>query len=471
MQAHTVAVDRLDEAATRVFRDALRGQLLRPGEPGYDQARTVHNGLIDRSPAVIARCAGVGDVMEALAFARDHGLPIAVRGGGHSVAGNAVCDHGLVIDLSAMKGLWIDPAARTIRAEAGLTWGEINQDLQRFGLAAAGGYVSTTGVGGLTLGGGLGWLVRKHGLACDNLLSADVLTADGELVHASADQNPELFWGLRGGGGNFGIVTSFEFRVYPVGIAIAGLLMHPLERAADVFRFWRDWAPGTPPELTTGAMLLTAPPAPFVPPEHQGAPMLGIAVVWAGPAEQGEATLRPLREFAAAAVDIVGPMPYSAAQMMADDLWPRGACNRWKSAFMPEVPDAAIDTAVRHFHSTPTPLTCLLIEHVGDGAVNAVDSRATAFSRRSAPFNFLITAQWDTPSDADHALEWTRETWDAMQPHLASEGYLNYIGDEGADRVRDAYGAETHDRLVALKNRYDPGNVFRLNQNIRPTAR
>jgi len=471
MQAHTDTAATLDQAASQALAAGLRGEVLRPGDAAYDQARAVHNGLIDRSPAVICRCAGVGDVIEALAFGREQRLPIAVRGGGHSVAGNGVCDDGLVIDLSAMKGLWIDPASRTIRAEAGLTWGEINVDLQRFGLAAAGGYVSTTGIGGLTLGGGLGWLVRKHGLACDNLLSADVVTADGALVHASADENPDLFWGLRGGGGNFGIATSFEFRVHPVGIAVAGLLMHPLERAQDVLRFWRDWVPGTPPELTTGSMLLTAPPAPFVPPEHQGTPMLGIAVVWAGSPEQGAATLKPLREFAPAAVDIIGPMAYSDAQMMADDLWPRGACNWWKSAFMPEVSDVAIDTAVQRFHSTPTPLTCVLIEHVGHGAMNAVDGHATAFPQRSSPFNFLITTQWDAPAAADGAREWTHDTWDAMRPHVAAQPYLNYIGDEGADRVRDAYGAATHERLVALKDRYDPHNLFRLNQNIQPTGR
>src|SRR3954470_17661259 len=390
---HTV----LGAGTVAEFEQAMRGQVLRPSDDGYDAARAIWNGAHDGRPALIARCAGVADVMRAVELARSENLLVAVRGGGHSIPGFSTCDDGLLIDLSGMQAVHVDPMRRTARVEAGATWNVFDREAQACGLATTGGLVSSTGVAGFTLGGGIGWLMRKHGLACDNLISADVVTADGELVHASADQNAELFWGLRGGGGNFGIVTSFEFRVHPVGIAIAGLLMHRLERAHDVFKFWRDWAPGTPPELTTGAMLLTAPPAPFVPPEHQGAPMLGIAVVWAGPAEQGEATLRPLREFSSPAVDIIGPMPYSAAQMMADDLWPRGACNRWKSAFMPEVPDAAIDTAVRHFHATPTPLTCLLIEHVGDGAVNAVDSRATAFSRRSAPFNFLITAQWDTP--------------------------------------------------------------------------
>jgi FAD/FMN-containing dehydrogenase len=472
MQAHTVAATSpLDESVVDALRVGFRGQLLQPGDVGYDEARAVHNGLIDRSPALIARCAGVGDVIEALSFGRTQGLAIAVRGGGHNVTGNAVCDAGLVIDLSSMKGLWIDPASRTIRAEAGLTWGEINQDLQRFGLAAAGGYVSTTGVGGLTLGGGLGWLVRKHGLACDNLLSADVITADGELAHASADENADLFWGLRGGGGNFGIVTSFEFRVHPAGVSLAGLLLHPLARAGEVLAFWRDWARSTPQELTSGAMLLTAPPAPFVPPELQGTPMLAIAVVWVGPLEEGEVALRPLRGSAPPAVDIIGPMPYSAAQTMADDLWPRGACNWWKSGFMHEVHDAAIDTAIEHFGSTPTPLTCLLMEHIGDGALNAVGTPGTAFAQRSEPFNFLITTQWDAPADAQHALDWTRMTWDAMRPHLADSAYLNYIGDEGDDRIRAAYGHENHDRLVALKDRYDPDNVFRLNQNIRPTSR
>ncbi|WP_431676251.1 FAD-binding oxidoreductase [Kitasatospora sp. KL5] len=460
----------IDEAAVREFEEGVRGVLIRPGDAEYDSARQVHNAMIDRKPALIARCAGVGDVIDAIRFARAADLPVAVRAGGHNVTGRAVCNDGIVIDLGAMRGIRIDPSARTVRVEAGLTWGEVNHDLQHFGLAAAGGFVSTTGVAGLTLGGGLGWLVRKHGLACDNLLSADMVTADGRFLTASGEENEDLFWALRGGGGNFGVVTSFEFRVHPVGTALAGLLVHPIARAPEVLRFWRDYAAQAPEELTDGFLLFTAPPAPFIPEATRGAPVVGVYAVYAGDPGRGESVLRPLREFGPPVADIIQPMPYSAAQTMADWMWPRGLWNYWKSGFLAGLGDEAIDAIVEGFATAPSPMTTALVEHNGDGALNRVAPDATAFGHRDWSFNFLATSLWPNPADTDANIAWTRAYWDAVRPFTTGGVYINYLGAEGEDRVRAAYGAD-YDRLVAVKDAYDPENVFRLNQNIAPTGR
>jgi FAD/FMN-containing dehydrogenase len=457
----------LDATDVAHFEDSLRGELIRPGDAGYDEARTVFNALIDRWPALIARCAGAADVIKALNFGRTRNLPLSVRGGGHSVAGNAVCEGGLVIDLSAMKGLRIDPDSRTIRAEAGLTWGEVNHDLQSFGLAAAGGYVSTTGISGLTLGGGLGWLARKHGLACDNLRSADVVTAEGELVRASPSENDDLFWGLRGGGGNFGIVTSFEFDVYPAGIVPAGLVVHPLAAARDVLRCWRDYASSTPDELTSGAVLATAPAAPFIPREAHGAPIVAVFAVYAGKIEQGEQVLRPLRQFGPPLADLIQPMTYSAVQTMADIVWPPGSLNYWKSAFIEDLSDAAIDTAVDFYAKAPSPLDTIVFDHYGNGALGRIPADATAFAQRRFPFNLLVTALWGDPGQTGANITWTRELYQAMRPHLSDASYLNYFGDEGHERITAFYG-RNYERLLALKRKYDPTNLFRLNQNIAP---
>jgi FAD/FMN-containing dehydrogenase len=463
-----LATEPIAATAVEEFETRLRGELLRPAGPEYDAARRVFNAMIDRRPAFIARCAGVADVMESVKFARSHNLLAAVRGGGHNVTGNAVCDDGLVIDLTPMKGVWIDPAARVARVQAGLTWAEVNHDLQPFGLAATGGFVGTTGVAGLTLGGGLGWLVRKHGLACDNLLSVDLVTADGEFLRASATENADLFWGLRGGGGNFGVATSFEFRVHPVGVALAGLVIHPLDRAADAIRFWRDYARTAPEEFTSGAILMTAPPAPFVPAEAKGQPVVAIGGVYAGALDAGESALRPLREFASPVADIFQPMPYSAAQTMADALWPPGYLNYWKSSFLEALPDDAIDTILEHFAGVPSPLTSVILEHNGDGALERVGADESAFGHRDWTHNLLIPSLWADPADTERNVDWTRSLFEAMEPFRPNAVYLNYLDSEGDERVREAYGPAKYERLVSLKNAYDPTNFFRLNQNIPP---
>lgn len=458
----------IEEAAVNQLKTALRGQLIRAGDEGYDQTRRVHNAMIDRRPAMIARCTGATDVIECVRFAREHQLLVSVRAAGHNVVGSAICDGGLVIDLSGMKGLRIDPQARTARVEGGVTWGELNHDLQLFGLAAPGGFVSTTGVAGLTLGGGLGWLVRKHGLALDNLLSVDLVTANGQLLTANVTEHSDLFWGVRGAGGNFGVVTSFEFRVHPAGTVLAGLVIHPITRAKEALQFWREYEATAPEEMTNGALLFSAPPAPFLPEAAHGTPVVGIGGVYAGPIDAGEQALRPLRRFGTPAADTFQPMPYSAAQTMADFLWPAGLHSYWKSSFIKEFSDAAIETILACYATKPSPLTVVVIEHNGDGAMSRVGEQETAFGHRRWPYNFLVTSMWTDPAASETNIRWTREFWEAMRPFLADAVYVNYLGEENAERVQAAYGAEKYGRLVALKNKYDPTNFFRSNQNIKP---
>jgi len=457
----------ISESTLQEFRTGLRGQLLLPKDVGYDEARQIHNAMIDKRPAMIVRCAGVADVIAAVNFARKNELLLAVRGAGHNVAGTSLCDDGMVIDLTQMKGVRGDPAARTARVEAGATWGELNHELQVFGLAATGGYVGTTGVSGLTLGGGLGWLVRKHGLALDNLLSVDLVTADGRLVTASSTDNEDLFWGVRGGGGNFGIVTSFEFKVHPAGVVLAGLVLHPLSRGAETLRFWRDYERTAPEELTNGALLFHPPADLPVPDVLHKEGIVGLGGVYCGSLEVGEHVLRPLRGFGPPAADIFQPMPYSAAQAMADFLWPAGRYNYWKSGFLKGLGDGAIDTILASYARVPSLRTVVVLEHNGDGAMNRVSDDETAFAHRQWPYNFLVMSAWTSPAESDANIRWTREIWEAMQPFLAEAVYVNYLGDEGEDRVRAAYGSK-YGRLVALKTKYDPTNFFRTNQNIRP---
>jgi FAD/FMN-containing dehydrogenase len=401
----------------------------------------------------------VADVLAAVRFARANGLLVSVRAGGHNVAGNAVCDDGLMIDVSPMKGVRVDPAARTVQAQAGVTWGDLDVETQAFGLATTGGVISTTGIAGLTLGGGVGWLNGRFGLACDNLIAADVVTADGQLVRASERDNADLFWGLRGGGGNFGIVTSFEYRLHPLGTTVlSGPTFHPAARAREVLRFYREFSAGEPDELTTYAGLLTGP---------DGTPLVGVVPCYAGPPEQGEKLVERLRRFGPPAVDMVGPMPYLAVQRMFNDAFPPHRYNYWKSSLTPEISDALIDTLVEHMARVPSPHTAVMLEHY-HGAYARPAPTATAYAQRRDTYDVVIIANWTSPADTDKNVAWARSLFTAVQPQVSQAGYVNFLDrDDGADRVRAAYG-DNYDRLVALKRKYDPQNFFRMNQNIRP---
>jgi FAD/FMN-containing dehydrogenase len=456
---------------TAVLSEQLRGSLVRPGDDDYDAARSVWNGMIDRRPAVVVRCAGAADVIAGLRFAREHDLVVAVRGGAHNVAGFGTCDDGVVLDLSPMKGIRVDPRSATVRAQGGLVWGELDHETQAFGLATTGGLVSSTGVGGFTLGGGIGWLMRRHGLACDNLLAADVVTADGRLVSASAVENEELFWGLRGGGGNFGVVTSFEFRLHPVGpIVFGGALLYELDRAHELLRFYREWTPTLPDELTTMVAFLTAPPLPFLPERLHGAKMVAIALCWIGAPDEGEAAIAPLRAFGQPDGEHVGPLPYRILQSMFDASAPRGMHNYWKSEFLAELEDGAIDAAVAGIEGFTSPLSVLHIHHV-EGAVARAPADATAIGRRDSRYIVNTIGMWPDPAIREGEIANVRATARALRGFSPGGAYLNFLdADEGDARIRAAYGDAKYERLVALKNRYDPDNVFRLNQNIRPSA-
>jgi FAD/FMN-containing dehydrogenase len=450
---------RLDDTAIGDLRAGLRGQLLQPGHAGYDAARTIDNAMIDRRPALIARCAGVADVMAAVRFARKHDVLVSVRAGGHNVAGNAVCDGGLMIDVSPMKGIRIDLGARTGQAQAGVTWGDFDAESQAFGLATTGGVISTTGIAGLTLGGGVGWLNGRFGLACDNLISADVVTADGRFLRASEQDNADLFWGLRGGGGNFGIVTSFEYRLHPLGpMVLSGPVFHPAARARDVLRFYREFSASEPDELTTYAGLLTGP---------DGTPLVGIVPCYAGPPEQGEKLVERLHKFGPPVVDMIGPMPYVAVQRMFNDAFPPGRYSYWKSSLAPQITDQLIDAVVEHMARVPSPHSAVMLEHY-HGAYGRPAPTATAYSHRRSTYDVVIIANWTNPADHERNIAWARELFAAVQPQVSQAVYVNFLDrDDGAERIRAAYG-DNYDRLVALKRTYDPTNFFRMNQNVRP---
>ena len=454
----------------RQLKTRLRCEVLAPGDEGYDAARVVFNASIDRRPALIVRCLSPDDVSQAVVFARQRNLLLSVRGTGHNVAGFAVCDDGLVIDLSRMKGVSVETASRTFRAGAGCNWGEVNDALQPHGLAATGGFVSVTGVSGLTLGGGLGWLVRKYGLALDNLLSAEVVLADGQIVAASAHENEDLFWAIRGGGGNFGVVTSFEFRAHPVGTVLAGIVLHPAAAAAPVLRRWRDLELVAPIESNQGALLFTFADDPSAPPPLRGAALAGLGGVYAGAVEEGEKVLRPLREYGPPLADLFQPMPYNAAQRMADFLWPPGLHAYWKSSYLTALSDGAIDVIAAFFAKVPSTRTVIVLEHNGDSVWDRVPDADTAFGSRGWPYNFVVTSAWSDPKDAPRNIAWTREFFDAMRPFAARGAYVNYLGgDEGVAGLEAAYGAKLA-RLSTLKTKFDPTNLFRMNQNIAPAS-
>jgi FAD/FMN-containing dehydrogenase len=466
-----IAAPFLDEGAVRDLRVGFNGQVLGPADDAYEEARKVWNGAIDRRPALIARCAGVADVVGAVRFARANDLLVAVRGGGHNVAGSAVCDGGVVIDLSPMKEIRVDAPARRAWAEPGVLWGEFDRATQAFGLATTGGIVTHTGIAGLTLGGGIGWLMRKHGLTIDNLAAVEVVTADGTLLRASEDENPDLFWGVRGGGGNFGIVTSFEYRLHPVGpTVLAGPVFYPLGQAQEVLRFYRDFIASAPDELTTILNLRRAPTAPFLPEAVHGTPVIAVNVCYAGSIDAGERLLRPLRTFGSPLVDLIAPKPYLAHQAMFDATVPHGWHYYWKSWEAPALDDDVAEILVAHAAAVTSPLSYCIIFQLG-GAIGRVDEAATAYGRRDMGYNININAVW-TPADpapAQH-VGWARDFWSALEPFAPGGVYVNFLGDEGDERVKAAYGPEKYARLVELKNRYDPTNVFHLNQNIRPTG-
>ncbi|MFW6201888.1 MAG: FAD-binding oxidoreductase [Gemmatimonadota bacterium] len=462
----------VDAAAVHELEDRLRGPVLRAGDEGYDEARRIWNAMIDKRPALIARCTGAADVIDALRWSREHDLLVSVRGGGHNVAGNALCDGGLTMDLSGLRSVHVDPAARTARAEPGVTLGDIDRETQAFGLAVPTGIVSMTGIAGLTLGGGFGWLSRKHGLTCDNLRSADVVTAEGELLRASADERPELFWGLRGGGGNFGIVTSFEYELHELGPEVAaGLVLYPMARAPDVLRFYREFAASGPDELGLLAVLRLAPPAPFLPESVHGQPIVGIAACYAGPVDEGMRVLDPITERLGQPLGGgFGPRPFRAHQAMFDSGQVPGNQQYWKSEYLARLSDDAIETAIGFAERLTSPITGVLIFQLA-GAIARVGEEETAVSHRDAEFVLAINSGWSDAADSDRQIEWTRDFHAAMQPFSTGGVYVNFLSrDEGEDRVRAAYGDEKHRRLVELKNRFDPENVFRVNQNIRPTV-
>lgn len=458
---------KLDETALGELEGSFRGQLVRSEHAAYDEHRKIWNGSISRFPALIARCAGVADVIAAVKFARQTGLEVAVRGGGHSFPGLSVCDGGIVIDLGLMKGIRVDPEAGTARAQAGVLWGELDRETQMFGLATTGGIVTHTGVAGLTLGGGIGWLQRKHGLTIDQLLAVDLVTADGEFVKASETENPDLFWGVRGGGGNFGIVTEFEFRLNPVGpIVLAGPVFWPMKESPKVLRFYRDWIADAPDELMTIVVHRKAPPLPFVPPELHGEPVVAVACCYAGPVEEGEKVARPLKGFGSPVLDLCVPKPYLDHQAMFDPSFPHGWWYYIRSCDVTELSDEVIDITVDHSLRISSPLTNFPIWQLG-GAIARVGEDETAFGGRTAGHTFNIAAATATAEGFDEERDWVRSFSSALEPHHTSV-YVNFLMDEGEERIRQAYGAEKYDRLKALKRRYDPDNFFRLNQNIPP---
>jgi hypothetical protein len=448
----------IPEPALQKLRESRRGQSFCPGEQGYDAARTVPNAMIDRRPAIIARCVGPADVIACVRFAREHNVLVAVRGGGHSVAGKSVCEGGLMIDLSAMKGIRVDPSRRTVRAEAGLTLGEFDRETQAFGLATTLGTVSRTGISGLTLGAGWGHLHGKYGLALDNVISLDVVTADGRLLTANASENEDLFWGLRGSGGNLGIVTSLEYSLHQVGQVLGGAVFHPAIKAKDLLHFFRDWADKIPDELVIQCASVTLPDA---------GPVFGIAACYHGELSEGEKVLKPLRSFGKPVADLFDVLSYVQLQSLFDPFFPPGRLTYVKSNFVNSLSDEAIETLAAYAGKSPSPYSFApALEH-WHGAATRVGVADTAFPHRQNNYNFMVWSNWESPSDSEKNIQWTRECWSAMKPFLISSSYGNYVSDEGEAIAREAYGAN-YDRLVILKNKYDPTNFLRMNHNIKP---
>ena len=452
----------LDAERVETLRGAFSGTVLTPDDESYDDVRRVHNGLIDRHPALIARCLGTADIADAIRFAGDNGLEITVRGGGHNVAGRAVADGAVMIDLSLMKGMYVDQDARTVRAQGGVLWGELNRETAVHGLAVTGGVISTTGIAGLTLGGGLGWLMPKYGLAIDNLLSVDIVTADGEAITASTGENPDLFWAVRGGGGNFGVATSFEYQLHPVRTVVGGLVAHPFPAARDLLRFVREFAQELPDELMIAAGLVHAP-------DGSGVKLAAVVVCHCGAEEQANEDLKPLLEFGEPAMIDVGPMPYPVLNTILDAAFPKEALNYWKSSFLRDLEDDLIDLMTASFEVAPSPMSSVLLEHF-HGAVSRIGETATAWPHRTPGFNLVITGEWVDPAATDENVAWVRSLYSELEPYVSGRRYVNYLdADEGDDAVQSAFGPN-YERLVKIKATYDPENVFRHNQNIPPAG-
>ena len=447
-------------AAITELAPSFAGRLIPPSDLSFNTARMVHNGLIDKHPALVAQCRGIADIVDAVRLGRRLGLEIAVRGGGHNVAGRGTSDGGLVIDLSLMKGIHVDPKQRTARAEGGALWRDFNRETQVYGLATTGGVIGSTGVAGLTLGGGLGWLMSKHGMALDNLISVDLVLADGKVVRASEDENPDLFWAVRGGGGNFGVAASFEFRLHPVGpMVTAGLVAHPVARAREVLHFFRTVTASVPDDMMLFGGLLTA--------EDGVTKIAAMIGVHFGPTSEAEAAMRPVKAFGQPILDAIGPMPFSTFATMLDGGFPRGARNYWKSHFMEQLTDDAIDAIVERFEHCPSPMSAILLEHF-HGAVTRVPATATAYALRSPGYNLVVLSQWKESSDDGRGLAWGRESYAAFQPFVGQKRYLNYLGDDEGDQALTAAYGPNLSRLRELKKKFDPENVFRVNVNIRP---
>jgi len=455
-------------AAVDDFRSTLRGELIRPGDAGYEEARKVYNAMHDRKPAVVVRCVDAGDVIAAVNFAREFGGDLSVRGGSHSAPGFGTNDGGVVIDLSPLKGIRVDPRARIARAEGGCTWADFNHATHAFGLASTGGIVSTTGISGLTLGGGIGYLARGCGLALDNLLSADVVTADGQFLVASESENEDLFWALRGGGGNFGVVTSLEYGLHPIKDILAGVFVFPLERARELFEFFREYIETAPEELGAFPAYLVAPPLPFLPEKEHGKTFCGIVACWAGPLDKGEQALAPIREVAPTVGEMVAPMPYPAINALFDELLPPGLQQYWKGSFAGELTDGAIEAHLKFGPEIPT-VNCAMHIYPINGACHRVSPDATAFAYRDATFATVIAGAWPDPADNEKNVKWVRDYYKALEPHSAAGGYINFMDADDQGRIKDNYKGN-YQRLVDVKKKYDPTNLFRMNQNISPNG-
>ncbi|MBM2846131.1 MAG: FAD-binding oxidoreductase [Bacteroidetes bacterium] len=457
-----------DAAVIATFKASLRGELIQPTDAGYDDARKVYNAMINRRPALIARCADVADVITAVQFARENKMLLSIRGGGHNAGGLGVCDNGLVIDLSRLKGVRVDPAERTARVEGGCTWGDVDHATHAFGLAAPTGIISTTGVGGLTLGGGLGHLTRKCGLTIDNLLAADVVLADGRFVTASAEKNQDLFWAIRGGGGNFGVVTSFLFRLHPIHTDYAGPTLYEMSEAAKVMAWYREFILKAPEDLTGFFAFLIVPPGPPFPEPLHNKLMCGIVWCYSGPMEKAEEVFEPIRSFSTPACDLVGPLPHTVLQSMFDGLYPTGHQWYWKADFINELSDEAIAIHIKHGSKIPTMQSSMHLYPI-NGAVHRVGKNDTPWSYRDATWAQVIVGVDPDPANKDRISTWAKEYWDAVHPHSAGGAYVNFMMDEGEDRVKASYKGN-YERLVAVKTKYDPTNLFRVNQNIKPAS-